>query len=168
LRRSGSAQALAGQIDAVSVVDKTIEHGIGISGIADERVPLVDGELAGDDGGAAAVAIFENFQEVVTGTGVERLEPPIVEDQQIDTAEPAQQARMAAVAARESEVIEQPRNALIEHRAIVTAGLVAERGGEPALADAGRTADQEIGMLVDPMALGSLANSARSRPRGVR
>ena len=47
LRRSGSAQALAGQIDAVSVVDETIEHGIGISGIANERVPLVDRELTG-------------------------------------------------------------------------------------------------------------------------
>ena len=76
LRRSGSAQALAGQIDAVSVVDETIEHGIGISGIANERVPLVDGELTGDDGGAAAVAVLEDLQEVVAGRSIERLEPP--------------------------------------------------------------------------------------------
>ena len=63
---------------------------------------------------------------------------------------------MAAVAARESEVIEQPRNTLIEHGAIVTAGLVAERRGEPALADAGRAADQQVGMVVDPAALDKL------------
>lgn len=60
---------------------------------------------------------------------------------------------MATVAARESEVIEQPRNTLIEHGAIVTAGLVAERRGEPALADAGRAADQQVGMVIDPAAL---------------
>lgn len=63
---------------------------------------------------------------------------------------------MAAVAARESEVIEQPRNTLIEHGAIVTAGLVAKRRGEPALADAGRAADQQVGMVVDPAALDKL------------
>ena len=34
-------------------------------------MPLIDRELAGDDGGAAAV---------VAGRGVERLEAPIVED----------------------------------------------------------------------------------------
>ncbi|MPC76250.1 hypothetical protein E2C01_070657 [Portunus trituberculatus] len=63
---------------------------------------------------------------------------------------------MATVAARESEVIEQPRNTLIEHGAIVTAGLVAERRGEPALADAGRAADQQVGMVIDPAALDKL------------
>ncbi len=63
---------------------------------------------------------------------------------------------MAAVAARESEVIEQPRNTLIEHGAIVTAGLVAERRGEPALADACRAADQQVGMVVDPASLDKL------------
>jgi len=63
---------------------------------------------------------------------------------------------MAAVAARESEIIEQPRNTLIEHGAVVTADLVAERRGEPALADAGRAADQQVGMIVDPAALDKL------------
>jgi hypothetical protein len=56
---------------------------------------------------------------------------------------------VAAVAARQSEVGEQPRDALIEHGAIVAAGLVAERRGEPALAD---TADQQVGVVVDPTA----------------
>jgi len=59
---------------------------------------------------------------------------------------------VAAVAARQSEVGEQPRDALIEHGAIVAAGLVAERRGEPALADAGGAADQQIDMVVDPLA----------------
>lgn len=38
-----------------------------------EQMPLVHGELAGDDGGALTVAIFEDFQEVVAGAGIERL-----------------------------------------------------------------------------------------------
>ena len=44
---------------------------------------------------------------------------------------------MAAVAAGESEIGEEPGDALIEHGAVVAAGLVAEGRGEPALADAG-------------------------------
>jgi hypothetical protein len=37
-------------------------------------VPLVDGDLAGDDSRAASVGFFEDFEEVVASCGVERLE----------------------------------------------------------------------------------------------
>jgi hypothetical protein len=42
-------QAVAGEIDAVGVVHDAIEDGVGIGRIADQVVPLVDGDLAGDD-----------------------------------------------------------------------------------------------------------------------
>ena len=86
----GSAQALAGEVEPMGIVDEAIEHGVSIGGISNEHMPLVHGELAGHDGGTMTVAIFEDLQEVVAGTGIERLEPPVIEDQQIDTAEPAQ------------------------------------------------------------------------------
>ena len=140
----------------MGIVDEAIEHGVGIGGISNEQMPLVHGELAGDDGGAMTVAIFEDFQEVVTGAGIERLEPPIIEDQQIDTAKAAQQAWVTTVAAGERQIVEQARDALIEHGAIVATGLVAERRGEPTLADACRAADQEIDVVVDPTALDKL------------
>ena len=54
-------------------------------------MPLIDRELACDDGGAVAVAVLEDLPEVVAGGGVERLEAPVVEDKQIDAAEGAQQ-----------------------------------------------------------------------------
>jgi len=43
--------------------------------------------MAGDDRGFAAVAIFEDFEdfeEVVTGLGIERLKTPVIQDQQVD------------------------------------------------------------------------------------
>ena len=52
-----------------------------------------DGQLAGDDGGAASVAILEDFEQVVPGLVVERLQAPVVKDQQLDAAELAQQGR---------------------------------------------------------------------------
>ena len=81
---TGSSQALAVEIDPVGVMDQAVEDGVGVGGVADQRVPLIDGKLAGDDGGAVAVAILEDLQEVVAGRGVERLEAPVVEDEEID------------------------------------------------------------------------------------
>jgi len=93
-------------LEPVGVVDQPVEHGIGIGGVADQGMPLIHGELAGDDGGTAAVAILEDLQEIMAGGSIERLEPPIVKDQEIDAEEPARQALMAAIAARQSELRE--------------------------------------------------------------
>jgi hypothetical protein len=44
------SHALSSHDDAVGVVDETIENGVGEGRIADDLVPLVGGDLAGDDG----------------------------------------------------------------------------------------------------------------------
>jgi hypothetical protein len=59
----------------MGVVDEAVENGVGIGRVADDGVPVFDGELAGDDGGSAAVAFLEDFEKVVAGLGVEGLEP---------------------------------------------------------------------------------------------
>ena len=43
------SEALAGQLDAVGVMDEAIEDGIGDGWIADDFVPLLDRHLTGDD-----------------------------------------------------------------------------------------------------------------------
>ena len=63
---------------------------------------------------------------------------------------------MAAVAAGQGEFVEQLGHALIEHGAIVAAGLVAEGAGQPALADAGRADDDQIVVGLDPVAVDEL------------
>ena len=54
---------------------------------ADDLMPAVYGELGSDHRRAAAVALFEDFQEIMTCGGVERLQPPIVEDEQVGATE---------------------------------------------------------------------------------
>src|SRR6266567_1922023 len=102
---------MAGEIDAVRVVDDAIEDGVGVSGIADQLVPLIDGDLAGDDGRAAAVALLEDFEEVMASGGVERIETPIVEDEQLDAAEGSHDAGVSVIAAGEREIDAQPLHA---------------------------------------------------------
>src|SRR5208337_3507075 len=130
------AHAFAFELDPVRVMDDAVEDGVGIGGIADEIVPFLDGRLAGDDGGAAAIALLDEFEEVVAGRGVENLQTKIVEDEHLGADQRPKEPGMAAVAAGEREFAEQFGQTLIEHRAVVPAGLVAKRTSEPRLAQA--------------------------------
>src|SRR6266853_1589092 len=93
------AQAVAAELQAMGVVNDAIEDGVGEGGLADQVMPAVNRDLAGDQRGAAAIAVLDNFQHVVALLGTERLEPPIVKDQQLDAAKGAHQAGIAAIAA---------------------------------------------------------------------
>jgi hypothetical protein len=122
----------------MGVVDDAIEDGVGVGRIADDLVPFIDGDLAGEDSRTATVALFEDFLEVAAGAGVEGVETPIVEDEELGAVEAAHDAGIAAVTACQGEIGEQLGDALVEHRAVVAAGLLAEGAGKPAFADAGR------------------------------
>jgi hypothetical protein len=82
----------------MGVVNEAVEDGVGISRVADEGVPFVDRDLAGEDGRAAPITFLEDLVEVTTGTGVEWFEAPIVEDEELDAGEAAQDAGIAAIA----------------------------------------------------------------------
>ena len=45
-------------------MNQAVEDGIGDGGIADVFMPVFDGKLAGHDGRAGAVAVFDDLQEV--------------------------------------------------------------------------------------------------------
>ena len=48
----------------MSVVNQAIEDGIGDRGISDVFMPVFDGKLAGNESGAGAVTIFDDFQQI--------------------------------------------------------------------------------------------------------
>jgi len=91
----------------MGVVHEPVEDRVGVGWVADPLMPGRDGQLAGDDGGATAIAIPEDFEEIVAGLVVERFEPPVVEDQQLDAGKRVREPRLAAVAAGEREIGEQ-------------------------------------------------------------
>jgi hypothetical protein len=102
-------------------------------------VPGVDGQLAGDESRLAAVTVLEDLEQVAALAGGERGEAPVVQDQQIDAGDGLEQAGVSPVAAGEGELLEEPRDAVVEDAPTVAAGLVAQRTGDPALAEPGRT-----------------------------
>ena len=124
-----AAHAFAGEFDAVGVVNETVQDGVGIGRIADYLVPSVYRKLGGNHRGVVSVAFLEDFQKIVPGGGVERLQALIIENEQIGAAQIAQKTRMASVATRQGEGLEEPGHALIEDRMVVATRLVAERRG---------------------------------------
>ena len=140
----------------MGVVNEPVEDGVGISRVANEGVPFVDRDLTGEDCRAAPIAFFEDLVEVTTGTGVERFEAPIVEDEELDAGETAQDAGIAAITAGEREFGEELGNPLIENRAVIAAGLVTQGTSKPRFAHAGRPAQNQIIVRVDPLAIGEL------------
>ncbi|TXT42272.1 MAG: hypothetical protein FD139_3749 [Methylocystaceae bacterium] len=89
-----------------------------------------------DDRRSAPIAFFKDFQEIVAGAGVERLEAEVVEDQEIGAAEGFDKTRVAPVAARERKVFAELRPAMIDDGTVVAAGLLANGASEPTFADA--------------------------------
>ena len=110
----------------MGVVDETVQDGVGIGGVTDDTVPGGYGELAGDDCRTTAVAVLEDFQQIVTSLLVERLEAPVVQYQELDMTQGALQTSVSAVAAGERELGKESWDPLIENGTIVTASLVTE------------------------------------------
>ncbi len=88
----------------MGVVDDAVEDGIGQGRVADQVVPAIDGNLAGDQRRAAAVAVLDDLQEVVALLRTERFEPPVIEDQQLHSAERPHQPGVATIAACQCEI----------------------------------------------------------------
>ena len=124
-------------------------------------MPFVDRDLAGEDGRAASVAFLEDLVEVTPGTGVERFEAPIVENEELDAGETAQDAGIAAVTAGEREFREELGNPLVENRAVVAASLVTEGTGKPTFADPGRA--RKILPKNSPSTSSSIIGTIRAR-----
>jgi hypothetical protein len=51
----------------MGVVDQAVEDGVGVSRVSDHLMPFIDGDLAGENGRAAAVAFFEDLVEISAG-----------------------------------------------------------------------------------------------------
>ncbi len=68
----------------MGVVDEAIQDGVGIGGVTDDAVPGGYGKLAGDDGRSTAIAVLEDFEQIVTGLFVEGLEAPVVQDENLN------------------------------------------------------------------------------------
>jgi hypothetical protein len=150
------AQALAGKLDPVSVVNEAVEDGVGECWIADHVMPAIDRHLAGDERRRVIEAILDDFEQVAGLLRGEGFRPPIIQDEQFDPAEAFEQLAISPVATRQGESTKEAWNTLVKDGDILPAGLLAESAGKPAFAGATRSCDDEASPLADPVAGGEL------------
>ena len=141
----------------MGVVDQPVEDGVGEGGLSDHVMPRLDGELAGEEDRAVAVAIFDDFHQITPLGGGQPVGAPVVQDEQIGADELAEQLREASVAMGEFEIGEEARQAVIEHGPSVAASFLAEGAGKPGLADTAGAGDDQVLPLSDPVTEGELA-----------
>ena len=158
------AHRRAVEFEPVGVVDDAIQDRVAEGGLADNLMPGGHGELAGDQDGAAAVAILDDLHEIAPLAGREAIGSPVVEDEEIDLDQHAEQPREPAVAVGEIEIGEQARHAGVVDGVAVAAGLLRQRAGQPRLADAARAGDQQAAVLGDPAAGGQLLEQRLVEP----
>ena len=67
-------------------MDQPIEDGVGDGRVGDQFMPVLDGQLAVDDGGRASMPVVENLQEIALLLGRERRQAPVIQDQSVTRA----------------------------------------------------------------------------------
>jgi hypothetical protein len=58
------SHAFSGELKAVSIMNEAVQDGVAEGGITYDVVPMFDGNLTGDDGRGATVAIVKDLEKV--------------------------------------------------------------------------------------------------------
>ena len=56
-----------------------VKNGIGERRLSDRRMPVIDGELTGHEGGPTSMAIIEEFQEIPAMLVGQGSQPPVIQ-----------------------------------------------------------------------------------------
>jgi energy-coupling factor transporter ATP-binding protein EcfA2 len=150
--------------EAMGVVDEMIQDGVGDGRIANQFVPMIHGELAGDDGRGASMPVIEDVQETAPLLGRERRQASIIQDQKLDSRQGLEQTLVTSIPAREQQGIEQPWQTMVEDRTAVAASPLVKGAGNKTHADANRPDDQQVVMTSDPIAADELGEEGLVEP----
>jgi hypothetical protein len=116
--------------DAMGVVEEAVKDRVPEGGISDDFMPVIGGDLAGEQSPTATVAVVEDLQEIVAGQIIEGSEPPVVEDKEVSSCEALEEPGPGSIAPGELELIEKPGQAVVADAESVTTRLMAEGTGE--------------------------------------
>ena len=136
------------------VVNQPVQDAVSHGRVADLSVPGGDRQLAGQQHRARLIALVADLQELPAFAVGQRRHGPVVDDQQVDTAQAVQQFAQAAVGPRHRQVTEQFRGLCEVSRVTVAAGFLREGARQPGLADAGGPEQEQVLVLAHPDRLG--------------
>ncbi len=141
------AAGFALDADEEALVDEAIGDGASSSLVVEELAPVFEGEVGGDDGGGALVALVEDLVEQVGAARVEGEVAELVDQEQV-VAGPGSEApgeRVFGLAG--DEVVDEICGYDEADAVAAEAGELAEGVGEMGLADAARADEDAVGLL---------------------
>ena len=133
-------------------VEDAIAKRIGVVGVTDGGVPLLDGKLRGDERRATLGTLFDDLHEVASVRVLERVKEPVIDGEQVNLGEPTQKPYVGAVTARDAKVVNETRCTDVAAGEATATSPLDEGACEKRLADPRRSSDEEVVLLGDPAA----------------
>ncbi len=81
-------------------MEQAVEDGVAEGGIADDVMPVIEGKLAGDEGGLTAVAVLKDLEQISAFGLAERSQPEVVDGKQLSALESVEEPGVGAPSAR--------------------------------------------------------------------
>ena len=77
--RQSFAHRFSFERDLIGVVHEPVKNGIGQRRLPDRRVPVIDRELTGHQGGPTSMPIIQQFQEITAVLVGQGSQPPVIQ-----------------------------------------------------------------------------------------
>ena len=160
------AVALAFEGDLVGVVGEAIDGALGEDRIIEERDPLVDRPVRGNDRRGATVALEDDFVEVARLLGIEAAQREVVDDEDVGSEEAAEHPLGGVIGAGLVEVLEEVVGAQEEDVAAGAAGGVSQRAGEKRFPDADGAEEDGVLMALEEAETEEVADAIAIKGNG--
>jgi hypothetical protein len=147
-------------------VDQAVEDGVGKGGIPDHVVPMLKGELAGDEGGLAACAVFDDFQEIAAFIMAEGSEPTVVQDHELGLLEAVHELGTGPIGPGQGQLLDESGKAEGATEWALATGRLGQGRGQVGLAGTGCPGDKNHLVVADPVAGGQAKDNGAVEPPG--
>jgi hypothetical protein len=135
-------------------MDQAVQDGIGEGGISDDIVPVLEGELAGEEGGFSFGAVFNDLQEIAALGLVEGSQTIIIDGQEVGLEEAVHELGIGAIGPGPSQLIDKSWEAEVTAGESLAAGGLGEGTGQVGFPGACGSGDEDDLVVLDPVAGG--------------
>ena len=101
------------QLEPVGVVNQAIQDGIADGWVREPGMPVNDRHLSGDQGGRPAVAVIQDFEQVLRLGAGEGVAQPVIEDQELSASEGVEEIGVGPVRVGQGELMKEARGAVV-------------------------------------------------------
>ena len=88
-------------------MEQAVADGVGKVGVADAGVPVSGGQLAGDEGGGAFAAVFDDLDQVSSFGVAKGSQQPVVDGEQVEPRQAVEEPGEGSVTTADGELLQQ-------------------------------------------------------------